>query len=128
MVTVASDVDLEQVDRWWRAANYLSVGQIYLLDNPLLGSRCGRSTSSPAAGPLGDHAGSQLPVRPPTGSSVSARSGACTSPARTWRAGVAASTWLEGTYTETYADVTQDRTGMRRLFRRFSFPGGIRAT
>ncbi len=39
--------ELDLIDRWWRAANYLSVGQIYLLDNPLLTSNCGPSTSSP---------------------------------------------------------------------------------
>ena len=41
---------------------------------------------------------------------------------------IAASTWLEGTYTETYPDITRDAEGMQRLFRRFSFPGGTRAT
>ena len=43
-----SKTDLERIDAYWRAANYLSVGQIYLMDNPLLASRCGRSTSSRA--------------------------------------------------------------------------------
>ena len=48
-----TDETLTRVDSWWRAANYLSVGQIYLLDNPCSASRCGPSTSSPACSGTG---------------------------------------------------------------------------
>src|SRR5215207_6545161 len=85
---------LERIDAYWRAANYLSVGQIYLLDNPLLREPLRLEHVKPR---LLGHGGP----------------------------GLVANAYLEGTYSEIYRDIGQDIEGMRRLFRQFSFPGGI---
>ena len=69
---------LAGIDAWWRAANYLSVGQIYLLDDPLLESRCGPSTSSLGCSAIGaPRQASTSCTRTRTGSSVSAGSRRC---------------------------------------------------
>jgi xylulose-5-phosphate/fructose-6-phosphate phosphoketolase len=117
---------LTGIDAWWRAANYLSVGQIYLLDDPLLEEPLrpehvkprllGHWGTTPGLNFLYAHANRVIRERAFPALFV-------TGPGHGGPA-IAASTWLEGTYTETYPDVTQDRTGMLRLFRRFSFPGG----
>ena len=69
-----SKTELEQIDAYWRAANYLSVGQIYLMEIRCCGSRCGQTHQAAAAGALGDHARAQPDLRasepgdPPLGS------------------------------------------------------------
>jgi xylulose-5-phosphate/fructose-6-phosphate phosphoketolase len=122
-----SDDDLSQIDACWRAANYLSVGQIYLLDNRCCASRCARARQAALLGPLGHHAGlnflyahlnriirerdvDDLHHRPGHG-------GPGWSPTPTSTAPTARST----------PDITRT-TRLRRLFRQFSFPGGIPAT
>jgi xylulose-5-phosphate/fructose-6-phosphate phosphoketolase len=127
--TLASPVasELETVDAWWRAANYLTVGQIYLQSNPLLRTPLapddikprllGHWGTSPGLSFIYAHA-SRL-IRH-TGQEVLYLAG----PGHGGPALVAAG-YLEGTYTEVYPRVTRDEEGMRRLFRQFSSPGGI---
>ncbi len=120
--------DLAALDAWWRANNYLTVGQIYLKANPLLDKRgltaddikprlLGHWGTSPGLAFIYAHA-SRL-IRH-TGQQMIYLAG----PGHGGPALVAAG-YLEGTYTETYPQVTQDRTGLVRLFRQFSAPGGI---
>ena len=127
MVTVASDVDLEQVDRWWRATNYLSVGQIYLLDNPLLREPLGPEHVKPRLlGHWGTTPGLNL-IYAHLNRVIRARDLDAIyimGPGHGGPAAVA-NAWLEGTWSEVHGDVGRDEDGMRRLFRQFSFPGGI---
>ncbi|MPV37846.1 phosphoketolase family protein [Georgenia subflava] len=118
---------LEHVDAWWRAANYLSVGQIYLLDNPLLRTPLSRDDVKPRLlGHWGTTPGLNFLYahmnRVITEREISAMY--ITGPGH-GGPGLVANTYLEGTYTETYPDITQDEEGLRRLFKQFSFPGGI---
>jgi xylulose-5-phosphate/fructose-6-phosphate phosphoketolase len=119
--------ELALIDAWWRAANYLSVGQIYLLDNPLLREPLTRDHVKPRLlGHWGTTPGlnflwvhlNRLIRRHDLDMLFIAGPGHG-GPA------LVASTWLEGSYTEHYPDVARDAEGMRRLFRQFSFPGGI---
>src|SRR3984885_12891550 len=119
--------ELDLIDAWWRAANYLSVGQIYLLDNPLLTQELRPEHVKPRLlGHWGTTPGLNL---------IYAHLNRVI---KNWDLnviyiagpghggpGVVANTYLEGTYTERYPSITQDAEGMRRLFRQFSFPGGI---
>jgi xylulose-5-phosphate/fructose-6-phosphate phosphoketolase len=128
--TTARPLDREELDRinaWWRAANYLSVGQIYLMDNPLLREPLRPEHVKPR---LLGHWGTT-----PGLNFVYAHLNRCIlqrdldmmyvmGPGHGGPGPVAAA-WLEGTYSEIYADVSQDETGMKRLFTQFSFPGGI---
>jgi xylulose-5-phosphate/fructose-6-phosphate phosphoketolase len=128
--TVAGPLDPEQLDRihaWWRAANYLSVGQIYLMDNPLLREPLRPEHIKPR---LLGHWGTT-----PGLNFIYAHLNRCISardldmmyvmgPGHGGPGPVAAA-WLEGTYSDVYTDVTQDEAGMKRLFTQFSFPGGI---
>ena len=119
--------ELTGIDAWWRAANYLSVGQIYLLDDPLLRGPLrpehikprllGHWGTTPGLNFLWAHANRVIRERDFPALFV-------TGPGHGGPA-IAASTWLEGTYTEVYPDVSGDEAGMLRLFGRFSFPGGI---
>jgi xylulose-5-phosphate/fructose-6-phosphate phosphoketolase len=119
--------ELAALDAWWRAANYLSVGQIYLLDNPLLTEPLrpehikprllGHWGTTPGLNFLYAHLCRAIGQRDLDAIFVCG-------PGHGGPAMVA-STWLEGTYSETYPAVSQDTGGMRRLFRQFSFPGGI---
>jgi xylulose-5-phosphate/fructose-6-phosphate phosphoketolase len=116
-----------QVDRWWRAANYLSVGQIYLLDNPLLAQPLGPEHIKPRLlGHWGTTPGLNFVyahlnrVIVDGGHEILFVIG----PGHGGPAAVACA-WLDGTYSEIYPAVTRDRRGMLRLFRQFSFPGGI---
>ncbi|HET6951261.1 MAG TPA: phosphoketolase family protein [Acidimicrobiales bacterium] len=125
--TAASAEDLACVDAWWRAANYLSVGQIYLLDNPLLRHPLTLSHIKPRLlGHWGTTPGLNL-IYAHLNRVIRARDldmiYVC-GPGH-GGPGVVANTYLEGTYTETYPRVTQDESGLRHLFRQFSFPGGI---
>jgi xylulose-5-phosphate/fructose-6-phosphate phosphoketolase len=122
-----SEDELQAVDAWWRACNYLTVGQIYLQANPLLREPLrsehikprllGHWGTSPGLSFIYAHV-SRLIQR--TGQECIYLAG----PGHGGPALVAAA-WLEGTYTEVYPAVTQDDTGVRRLFRQFSAPGGI---
>jgi xylulose-5-phosphate/fructose-6-phosphate phosphoketolase len=121
------DTDLAAVDAWWRAANYLAVGQIYLLDNPLLEQPLAPEHVKPRLlGHWGTTPG--LTFLWAHLNRVIRRDGLdvlfITGPGHGGPA-VVATAWLEGTYAERFPDVSRDRAGMRRLFRQFSFPGGI---
>jgi xylulose-5-phosphate/fructose-6-phosphate phosphoketolase len=122
-----SAAELTAIDAWWRAANYLSVGQIYLLDNPLLTDELKPEHVKPRLlGHWGTTPGLNLiyahlnrVIRNGDLNMIFIAGPGHGAP------GVVANTYLEGTYTERYPNVTQDEAGMRRLFRQFSFPGGI---
>lgn len=119
--------ELRLIDAYWRAANYLSVGQIYLLDNPLLEKPLtaddvkprllGHWGTSPGLNFIYAHLNRVIKARDLDMILV-------TGPGHGGPA-IVANTWLEGTYSERYADVSQDAEGMARLFKQFSFPGGI---
>ncbi len=121
------DATLERIDKWWRAANYMSVGQIYLLDNPLLRRPLDRDDvkprllghwgTTPGLNFLYAHLNRAIAEREQSTIYV-------TGPGH-GGPGLVASAYLDGTYSEVYSDVTEDEEGMRRLFRQFSFPGGI---
>jgi xylulose-5-phosphate/fructose-6-phosphate phosphoketolase len=115
------------IDAWWRAANYLSVGQIYLMDNPLLTEELrpehlkprllGHWGTSPGLSFVYAHLNRVIVARDLDMMFVAG-------PGHGGPALVGAA-WLEGTYSETYPDVSQNADGMRRLFTQFSFPGGV---
>ena len=121
------DVELAAIDAYWRAANYCSVGQIYLLDNPLLESELlpehtkprllGHFGTTPGLNLIYAHLNRVIKMRdldmiyvigPGHGGP-----------------GIVANAYLEGTYSEVYPHIGTDTEGLRRLFRQFSFPGGI---
>ncbi len=122
-----SDTELERIDAYWRAANYLSVGQIYLLDNPLLREPLradhikprllGHWGTTPGLNFIYAHANRAIKARDLDAIYVMG-------PGHGGPATVA-NAYLEGTYTEVYPNITRDEQGLRRLFRQFSFPGGI---
>ena len=119
--------ELRRMDAYWRASNYLSVGQIYLLDNPLLKTPLklehikprllGHWGTSPGLNMLYVHLNrvikrddlNMIDIIGPGHGGPS----------------LVAHAWLEGTYSEVYPNISQDEEGMRRLFKQFSFPGGI---
>jgi len=126
-VAEPKDEYLEKMHRYWQAANYLSVGQIYLYDNPLLKNPLklkhikprllGHWGTTPGLNFIYVHLNRVIKERdlkiiyiagPGHGGP-----------------GLVANTYLEGTYTEYYPNITQDEEGMKRLFKQFSFPGGI---
>jgi xylulose-5-phosphate/fructose-6-phosphate phosphoketolase len=119
--------ELAGIDAYWRAANYLTVGQIYLLDNPLLREPLqpehikprllGHWGTSPGLNLLYAHLNRAIVRRHLNMIYV-------TGPGHGGPA-LVANTYLEGTYSELYPSVSRDEAGMRRLFRQFSFPGGI---
>jgi xylulose-5-phosphate/fructose-6-phosphate phosphoketolase len=115
------------MDAWWRAANYLSIGQTYLYDNPLLKKPLkkehikprlvGHWGTTPGLNFIYVHLNRLIKQRdlnmiyiigPGHGGP-----------------GIVANTWLEGTYSEVYPNIPQDESGMKKLFKQFSFPGGI---
>jgi xylulose-5-phosphate/fructose-6-phosphate phosphoketolase len=115
------------MDAWWRAANYLSVGQIYLLENPLLRKPLRAEHVKPRLlGHWGTTPGlnfiyvhlNRLIVERNLNMIYIAGPGH-------GGPGLVANTYLEGTYSEVYPNVSRDEEGMRRLFKQFSFPGGI---
>jgi len=119
--------EVHRLDAYWRAANYLSVGQIYLLDNPLL-----REPLRP------DHVKPRLLGHWGTTPGLNFIYAHLNRVIRNWDLdaiyvtgpghggpGLVANAYLEGTYSEVYPDITADGEGMRKLFRQFSFPGGI---
>ena len=119
--------DLATLDRWWRAANYLSVGQIYLLANPMLAEPLTADHVKPRLlGHWGTTPGLNF-VYAHLNRLIRARDLNMLFVAGPGHGGpaVVANAWLEGTYSEIYPGVTLDASGMERLFRQFSFPGGI---
>ncbi len=125
--TTLSQQELGLIDAWWRAANYLSVGQIYLLDNPLLRHPLAREHIKPRLlGHWGTTPGLNF-IYVHLNRIIRARDLNMIFIAGPGHGGpgVVANTWLEGTYSEIYPHVSQSATGMQRLFRQFSFPGGI---
>jgi len=121
------DATLGRIDRWWRAANYLSVGQIYLLANPLLREPLSRDHVKPRLlGHWGTTPGLTF-LYAHLNRAIAERSQSTiyiTGPGH-GGPGLVASAYLDGTYSQVYTDITQDEDGLRRLFRQFSFPGGI---
>jgi xylulose-5-phosphate/fructose-6-phosphate phosphoketolase len=125
--TILSDGDLRALDGWWRAANYLSVGQIYLLDNPLLREplkveHCkprllGHWGTTPGLNFVYAHMNRVVRERDLNAIFVAGPGHG--------GPGVVASVYLESTYSEVYPHIGRDEEGLRRLFRQFSFPGGI---
>ncbi len=122
-----SAAEIESLDRYWRAANYLCVGQIYLLDNPLLREPLRPEHVKPRLlGHFGTTPGLNL-IYAHLNRAIRARALEAifvTGPGHGGPANVAQA-YLEGTYSELYPDISRDAEGLRRLFRQFSFPGGI---
>ena len=122
-----TDQELARIDAWWRAANYLSVGQIYLLDNPLLREPLriehikprllGHWGTSPGLSFIYAHMNRAIVRRDLEALYI-------TGPGHGGPA-LVANAYLEGTYSEVYPEIGRDAEGLRRLFRQFSFPGGI---
>jgi xylulose-5-phosphate/fructose-6-phosphate phosphoketolase len=118
---------LDLINAWWRAANYLSIGQIYLLDNPLLKEPLrlehikprllGHWGTTPGQNFVYVHLNRVIKARDLDMIYVSGPGHG--------GPGVVANTWLEGTYSEVYPNIAQTARGMQRLFKQFSFPGGI---
>ena len=119
--------ELAAIDAYWRAANYLSVGQIYLLDNPLLRKPLqlehikprllGHWGTTPGLNFLYAHMNRVIKRDDLEAIYV-------TGPGH-GGPGLVANVYLEGTYTEVYPQIGRDEEGLRRLFRQFSFPGSI---
>ena len=119
--------DLRLIDAYWRAANYLSVGQIYLLDNPLLREPLqaeqvkprllGHFGTTPGLNFIYAHLNRVIKQRDLSTIYV-------TGPGH-GGPGLVANAYLEGTYSEVYPHISEDEAGLRALFRQFSFPGGI---
>src|SRR6188768_3795869 len=122
-----SDEEVALLDGWWRAANYVSVGQIYLLDNPMLRRPLEREDIKPRLlGHWGTTPGLNLLwthlnrlIRERDVDAIILAGPGHGGPA------AVANAWLEGTYSEVYPSVGDDEQGMHALFRQFSFPGGI---
>ncbi|MFG6444817.1 phosphoketolase [Microbacterium sp. P07] len=122
-----SDRSLDELDAWWRAANYLSIGQIYLLDNPLLRTPLepahikprllGHWGTTPGLNFIYAHLNRVIRERDLNTIFV-------TGPGH-GGPGMVANAYLDGTYSEIYDDIDQTTDGVRKLFRQFSFPGGI---
>ena len=122
-----SDDDLATVDRYWRAANYLAACQIYLTGNPLPGRALTPGDVKPRLlGHWGTTPGLTL-VYAHLNRVISARDLDVVHVTGPGHGGPAtlACCWLDGSYTDVYPDVTRDGSGMARLFRQFSFPGGV---
>src|SRR6184192_4362415 len=118
---------LKNIHAYWRAANYLSVGQIYLLANPLLREPLqvkhikprllGHWGTTPGLNFLYAHLNRVIKARDLDAIYICGPGHG--------GPGMVANAYLEGTYSELYPNVSQDEAGMKRLFRQFSFPGGI---
>lgn len=125
--TPLSAEECHAIDAYWRAANYLSVGQIYLYDNPLLKEPLkkedikprllGHWGTTPGLNFLYVHLNRMIKAHDLNMIYI-------TGPGH-GGPGLVANTYLEGTYTEIYPSLSQDEEGMKKLFKQFSFPGGI---
>ncbi|MDX6255472.1 MAG: xylulose-5-phosphate/fructose-6-phosphate phosphoketolase [Frankiales bacterium] len=119
--------ELRRLDAWWRAANYLAVGQIYLVDNPLLREPLqvehikprllGHWGTTPGLNLVYTHANRAIRARNLDAVYVMGPGHGGPGPN--------ACAWLEGTYSETYSSISQDERGLKPFFRQFSFPGGV---
>ncbi len=122
-----SDQELKSMDAYWRASNYLSVGQIYLLDNPLLKASLKREHIKPRLlGHWGTTPGLNMlyvhlnrVIKRDDLDMIYIIGPGHGGPA------LVAHAYLEGTYSEVYPNISQDIEGMKALFKQFSFPGGI---
>ncbi len=122
-----SSESLRKLDAYWRAANYLSVGQIYLYDNPLLKKPLklahikprllGHWGTTPGLNFIYVHLNRVIKEHDLNVINI-------TGPGH-GGPGLVANAYLEGTYSEVYPNISQDEDGMKRLFKQFSFPGGI---
>jgi xylulose-5-phosphate/fructose-6-phosphate phosphoketolase len=122
-----SDSELSKINAYWRAANYLSVGQIYLLDNPLLKEPLklehvkprllGHWGTTPGLNFIYVHLNRLIKAQDLNAIYIAGPGHG--------GPGLVANTYLEGTYTEYYSNISQDSEGIQRLFKQFSFPGGI---
>ncbi|WP_341731100.1 phosphoketolase family protein [Microcoleus sp. EPA2] len=122
-----SDSELHKMNAYWRSANYLSVGQIYLLDNPLLKEPLklqhvkprllGHWGTTPGLNFIYVHLNRLIKAQDLNAIYIAGPGHG--------GPGLVANTYLEGTYTEYYPNISQDAEGMKRLFKQFSFPGGI---
>ncbi|WP_293145535.1 MULTISPECIES: phosphoketolase [unclassified Microcoleus] len=122
-----SDSELGKINAYWRAANYLSVGQIYLLDNPLLKEPLklehvkprllGHWGTTPGLNFIYVHLNRVIKSQDINAIYIAGPGHG--------GPGLVANTYLEGTYTEYYSNISQDSEGIQRLFKQFSFPGGI---
>jgi xylulose-5-phosphate/fructose-6-phosphate phosphoketolase len=122
-----NDEELGAIDAWWRAANYLSAGQIYLRANPLLRRPLDREDIKPRLlGHWGTSPGLNF-CYAHLNRVIAAHDLDMIYVLGPGHGGPAAvaNAWLEGTYSEVYPHVSQDASGMERLFRQFSYPGGI---
>ena len=127
MKSVLARKNFALIDAYWRAANYLSVGQIYLYDNPLLKQRLTRAHIKPRLlGHWGTTPGlnfiyvhlNRIITQHDLNMIYIAGPGH-------GGPGLVANAYLEGTYSEVYPNISQDEQGLKRLFKQFSFPGGI---
>ncbi|RMB61517.1 phosphoketolase family protein [Tessaracoccus antarcticus] len=122
-----TDDHLDGIHAWWRAANYLSVGQIYLLRNPLLREPLNRDDVKPRLlGHWGTTPGLNF-LYAHLNRVISERHQKAlyiTGPGH-GGPGLVASNYLDGVYTDVYPEITRDEGGLQRLFKQFSFPGGI---
>ena len=119
--------ELQQMDRYWRAANYLSVGQIYLYDNPMLREKLTLKDVKPlVVGHWGTTSGQNF-IYVHLNRIIKKNDLDMFYVAGPGHGGPAlvANTYLEGSYTEIYPNISQDEEGMKKLFTQFSFPGGI---
>ncbi|MEG4108838.1 phosphoketolase family protein [Microcoleus sp. S13_C5] len=122
-----SDSEVHKMNAYWRAANYLSVGQIYLLDNPLLKEPLkiehvkprllGHWGTTPGLNFIYVHLNRIIKAQDLNTIYIAGPGHG--------GPGLVANTYLEGTYTEYYSNISQDEEGIKRLFKQFSFPGGI---
>jgi xylulose-5-phosphate/fructose-6-phosphate phosphoketolase len=122
-----SGEEVQRMNAYWRAANYLSVGQIYLYDNPLLREPLklehvkprllGHWGTTPGLNFIYVHLNRLIKLHDLNVIYIAGPGHG--------GPGLVANTYLEGTYTEFYPDISQDAEGMHRLFKQFSFPGGI---
>jgi xylulose-5-phosphate/fructose-6-phosphate phosphoketolase len=122
-----SNDELRKMQAYWRAANYLSVGQIYLLDNPLLRESLTLAHVKPRLlGHWGTAPGLNF-IYVHLNRAIKKYDLNVLYLAGPGHGGPAmvANTWLEGTYSEFYPHISRDTAGMQRLFKQFSFPGGI---
>ncbi|UPJ60445.1 phosphoketolase family protein [Bradyrhizobium sp. 192] len=125
--SAAASSNLDLLDRYWRAANYLSVGQIYLLDNPLLREPLRPEHIKPRLlGHWGTTPGLNF-IYAHLNRVISALDLSVLYVCGPGHGGpgMVANTYLEGSYSEIYPDIARDTDGLRKLFRQFSFPGGI---
>ena len=122
-----NDEELRLIDAWWRAANYLSVGQIYLLDNPLLREPLkpehvkprllGHWGTAPGLSFMYVHINRAIKQRGLQSMFVTGPGHGAPS--------ILANVYMEGTYSEVYPNIGRDTEGLRKFFRQFSFPGGV---